>query len=189
MRFSTILGAFALFSFSSIVAASPVIPGAGVQLERRDTASVYAKLQDLKTANEEPLSQISALVSSGSVTYDAVKTPIDTIITNINTAKGEVAALRRRGLVERQSGDELADLVAEIVEAVVDVLETLVGDLATIPLLATLLTGVDAALANLLSELELLVAGLLELVAQLLTNLSTILTDLAFDLTLAALGL
>lgn len=46
-------------------------------------------------------------------------------------------------------------------------LDELVGDLASIPLLAGLLSGVDAALANLLHGLEGLLAEVLLLVAQL----------------------
>lgn len=48
-----------------------------------------------------------------------------------------------------------------------NVLDTLVGDLATIPLLSGLLAGVDAALAKLLNGLELLLAEVLTLVATL----------------------
>lgn len=48
-----------------------------------------------------------------------------------------------------------------------DVLDTLVGDLATIPLLAGLLAGVDVALSRLLNSLELLLAQVLILVATL----------------------
>lgn len=58
-----------------------------------------------------------ALVSGGNVTYDSVAPLINDLIGSIDTATSSLAAIPlSRRHAARQSGDELADLVAEIVE-------------------------------------------------------------------------
>ncbi|KAJ7250812.1 hypothetical protein C8J57DRAFT_1667652 [Mycena rebaudengoi] len=70
------------------------------------------------------------------------------------------------GLVEtRQSNDEVAAFVAEIITDVTTTLDGLLGSAASIPALGGLLLGVDAALHQVLFGLEILLAGVLNLVA------------------------
>lgn len=58
-----------------------------------------------------------ALVAGGNVTYDAVAPLINDLIGDINAATSSLATISpSRRHVSRQSGDELADLVAGIVD-------------------------------------------------------------------------
>jgi len=113
--------------------------------------------------------------------------PIESLIAALNTAKTSLAKLPKSSVSKRQSSDELASLVAGIVNAIVQVVATLVADLSIIPLLAGLLLGVDAALAEVLLGLGIVLKGVLTLVAALLINVATLLKDIAFDLTYGAL--
>jgi hypothetical protein len=134
MRFTFILAIF-LFLFSSLLATATPIGGSDV--EERQTPEAYAIFETLKSRTDTILPQISeypilsrgvtarpwrpyiaALKAHNNVTYDNVAPLINELIGNINTATSSIKSLSpsRRELVNRQSGDQLADLVAGIVE-------------------------------------------------------------------------
>lgn len=122
---------------------------------------------------------IASAAASNSVTYESVAPAlvgIATSLTQADTSLKAIVASNPTGLArrllslafdKRQSGNELADLVAGIVIAVLEALNTLVGSLATIPLLAPLLLNIDTALSGVLVTLGLLLASVLVLVANL----------------------
>ena len=70
------------------------------------------------TSKLTPYFFAAALKNDGTLTYDSVSPLITELINDINaatTALGGISS-KRSVLASRQSGDELADLVAEIVE-------------------------------------------------------------------------
>jgi hypothetical protein len=88
--------------------------------------------------------------ASGNYTIDDM-TPLFADLTgSLDAAAASLATISPitvvRSLASRQTNDELANLIAGIVNDIADALQGLVGDLATIPLLAGLLAGVDTSL-------------------------------------------
>jgi len=175
-----------VLSLGSICLASPT--GSDI-IVKRDNADIKTVFDALKAKTDSILPQITTLTSAGNATSDSI-TPLLTDLTSALTdAKTSLAGLSPSALSKRQSDDELAALVAGIINDIVAALQTLVGDLSTIPLLAGLLAGVDSALNEVLLGLGILLKGVLTLVADLLRNVAGLLTDLSFDLTLGTLGL
>ncbi|KAJ7243070.1 hypothetical protein C8J57DRAFT_1084140 [Mycena rebaudengoi] len=173
---------------ATFVSASPTF-NAGLVEKRASNADIQTVFTTLKSSTDSILPQITDLVSSGTAT-DATVTPlINDLTTALNTATTSLGGLALPVLSKRQSNDEVAALVAEILTDVTTTLDGLLGSAASIPALGGLLLGVDAALHQVLFGLEILLAGVLNLVATLLVDVAGLLRSLAFGLTLAALGL
>lgn len=104
--------------------------------------------------NPPPLtleSLAEALVASGNVTADDAAPYITSITGSLNAAAASLAlvdptGITVRSLMERQTDDELANLVAGIINDIAQALQGLVAQLGSIELLAGLLAGLDVAL-------------------------------------------
>ncbi|KAL5527917.1 hypothetical protein ACEPAG_6718 [Sanghuangporus baumii] len=189
MLFTRIVPLFAMFlTFGTSALAGPAITS--TELTKRDNADIEQVFTTLKSSTDSILPQIQSVAASGNATDDNVTPLINQLVSALNSASGSLSGLSSssRMLYKRQNDTDIATLVASIIEDIVDALEDLVGDLASIPDLGTLFSGIDAALAQVLTGLETLLSGVLHLVADLLTDVSGLLNQLALGLTLAALG-
>ncbi|KAH8828030.1 hypothetical protein DL96DRAFT_1709340 [Flagelloscypha sp. PMI_526] len=160
MQFISRAVSFLLFAtIFGLVAASPAaLSFKDVALSKRaDEDAILARLQTLKTQTDAILPKI---------TKDALTPLFNQLTDAITSTTTDLAALpesKARSLDKRQS--EIADLVAQLLQDITSALEGLTGDLATLPWLGGLFTGLDAALSQLLKGLEGLLAGVLNLVA------------------------
>jgi hypothetical protein len=102
-------------------------------------------------------------------TYDEAAPAVTAMVTQLTLASTELTALKAVGGLtglKRQSTDDIASLVAGIVTDVTSAVSLLGGSAGT-SLVGALLPGLDSALSNLLTDVELLLAGVLTLVAGL----------------------
>ncbi|KAF7307779.1 Sc15 protein [Mycena kentingensis (nom. inval.)] len=183
LRFASLF----LLASTSIVSATPVAAPAAAAVEKRQAADIQGVLTTLQGTVNDILPQIDSLVSSGTVTDDAAAPLVSSLTAAFDTATESLGSLDASR--KRQSNDEIAQLVAEILTNVATSLDGLLNAGATLPIVGSLLPGLDASLNQLLRGLETLLAGLLNLVAQLLVDVAGLLRALALGLTLAALGL
>ncbi|KAJ7669743.1 hypothetical protein B0H17DRAFT_1209504 [Mycena rosella] len=122
-----------------------------------------------------------ALVSSATAT-DATVTPLindltaafDTASASLTTL-AQTSGLKRQGKRNRQSNDDIANLVAGILTDVTTALDGLLGTASTIPGLGRLLGGLDVSLNQVLLGFETLLAGVLSLVAAFLVDVAGLL--------------
>ncbi|KAL5529899.1 hypothetical protein ACEPAF_6156 [Sanghuangporus sanghuang] len=190
MLFTRIIPFFAMsLTFGSLALSGPA--AAGTELTKRDNADIEQVFTTLKTSTDSILPQIQSAAASGNATDDNVTPLITQLVSALNSASSSLSGLSSssRTLNKRQSDSDIATLVAGIIEDISGALEDLVGDAASIPDLGVLFSGIDAALAEVLTGLEILLSGVLQLVADLLTDVAGLLNQLAFGLTLGALGL
>ncbi|KAJ7581268.1 hypothetical protein C8J56DRAFT_1102157 [Mycena floridula] len=178
----TQITSFFLFSLTvGSAVASPALDNAA--LAKRDNADVLAVLNTLKGSTDTILPQISSAVTAGPT--EETLTPL---INDLTTA------LNDRDFILGWTERYLSSWTQETIRRRNCQLDChnrhgLVGDLATIPGLGGLLSGVDLALSQVLKGVEVLLAGVLNLVATLLVDVAALLTSLAFGLTLASIGL
>ncbi|KAK1227132.1 hypothetical protein PQX77_009872 [Marasmius sp. AFHP31] len=184
---------FAAFTFVSfgLVASNPVAaPVPVVDLTKRaDNADVMEVFQTLKASTDSILPQIDELTSSGTANDDNVTPLVNELTAALDQASSSLSTLDSSETRKRQTDDELANLVASIVENIANTVQGLTASAITIPGLGGLLVGIDTSLAQVLRGLGTLLAGVLRLVANLLSNLATLLRNLALGLTLGSLGL
>jgi len=173
-----------VFSFVLLGSATPVETNVG----KRDNAEIKSVLITLKSKTDVILPKITALSSSKSVTEASITPLLTELTTALSESSVSLVALHFSSH-KRQSDDELAALIAGIINDIVAALETLMGDLSTIPLLAGLLADVDGALNEVLVGLGILLQGVLNLVPQLLVNVADLLRDIGLDLTFGTLGM
>jgi hypothetical protein len=105
---------------------------------------------------ENLMISLAALGSSGNASEATAAPLLTSVATAINSATASLQAIDPTGevrLAMRQSGNELADLVAGIINSILQAVNTLVGDLGGISLLSGLLSGIDAALSNVSSSM------------------------------------
>lgn len=190
MRFTALVTffAYASLAFFQLAWATPVLSTKDM-IVKRDNADIFAVLTELKFNLEKPLFGIKGLTASGNVTQDSVEPLLQGVIAHLNTASGQLSKLSPALVRKRQSDDEIANLVAEIITDITNSLDGLLDSAATIPLLGGLLAGVDTSLNQVLLGLSILLAGVLRLVANLLVNVAQLLRNLALGLTLGTLGL
>lgn len=193
MLFSQI-ASFFLLGLATTTYASPVAepaPVADIAIRQSNEEAVTAVFESLKETLDPLIVQINELKAAGPVNQAEIVPVLTQVTAALDEADTALQAISPDGLAlaKRQSGDPLADLVGGIVNGLLDALDGLVADLATIPILAGLLLGIDRALSSVLNSLGRLLADVLRLVAQLLRNVATLLSRLAFVLTLGSLGL
>lgn len=190
MHFSAIavLLTYVTFGFLQFASATPILSTKDMMV-KRDNADISGILTTLKTDLAGPLAGITALTLSGNVTEQNITPLLNSVTASLNTAATSLSGLSPSDLRKRQTDDELANLVAGIINDIAKALQGLEANLATIPLLAGLLSGIDVALNQVLLGLGILLKGVLNLVAQLLVNVAALLRNLAFGLSLGTLGL
>ncbi|PVF97294.1 hypothetical protein CPB86DRAFT_707364 [Serendipita vermifera] len=190
---STIVSAIAP---GAVVARSPnsgAVAAYAVKRQETVESQVQTILQTLRSDIAPTLASIKTASANDDVTIEEL-TPLFADLTgSLDTAAASLATINpvtlARSLASRQTNDELANLIAGIVNDIADALQGLVARLATIPLLAGLLAGVDTSLNQVLLGLGILLQGVLRLVANLLSNVAQLLRNLAFGLSLGTLGL
>ncbi|KAL5487512.1 hypothetical protein ACEPAI_5620 [Sanghuangporus weigelae] len=190
MLFTRIIPLFAMsLTFGTLALAGPA--ATNIELIKRDNADIEQVFTTLKTSTDSILPQIQSVAASGNATDDNVTPLINQLVSALNSASSSLSGLSSssRMLNKRQSDSDIATLVASIIGDISTALEGLVGDLASIPDIGVLFSGIDAALAEVLTGLEILLSGVLHLVADLLTDVAGLLNQLAFGLTLGALGM
>lgn len=91
------------------------------------------------------------------------------LTTSLNTASISLQTIRKRGpvVVKRQSTDEIASLLASIIEEITTSIGGLSGEASAVPELAELLVGLDVVLQELIAAVEALLAGVIALVSAL----------------------
>ncbi|KAJ7616639.1 hypothetical protein FB45DRAFT_873088 [Roridomyces roridus] len=175
---------------TSLVTASPapVADPAGLTVvDKRASTDIQTVFNTLKNSTDSILPKITALVSAGTATDDTVTPLINDLTAALDTATSSLSALPVS--TERQTDEDIADLVAGIITDITTALGGLLGTASTIPGLGGLLSGIDTSLDQVLLGLETLLAGVLHLVANLLTGVAGLLNQLALGLTLGTLGL
>ncbi|KAH7310240.1 hypothetical protein B0J17DRAFT_634298 [Rhizoctonia solani] len=190
MRLSilTTLFTYIFFGIVHIVSATPVIPTTEMVVKRSnaDISGVSAKL---KSSLVVPLGGIDNLIATKSTNQENVEPLIKEITAALDTAASELAALQSSSSRKRQSDDEVAQLITEIITSLANTLSGLLDFAVTIPLLGGLLAGVDTSLNQVLLGLSILLQGVLRLVVNLLISVAQLLRNLALGLSLGTLGL
>ncbi|KIM26292.1 hypothetical protein M408DRAFT_330663 [Serendipita vermifera MAFF 305830] len=173
-------------------------PGSGtvqaMAIKRQESveAQVSSILTTLRSDIASPLASIKSMIAAGDVSLEEITPHFEAVTGSLTSAAGSITAISPVSLpklLARQTNDELANLIAGIINDIADALQGLVGDLKTIRLLSGLLFGLDTALNQVLVGLGILLKGVLNLVAQLLVNVAALLRNLAFGLSLGTLGL
>ncbi|KAI5121852.1 hypothetical protein M0805_003285 [Coniferiporia weirii] len=158
-------------------------------VDRRSTADIQAVFTKLKSSTDTILPEIKSAASSGSANDDTITPLVTQLMAALNTAQSSLTALDSGApLAKRQSEGEVADLVASIVGEISSVLDIVLAIAAT-PSLRALLTGIDAALAGVLTSLGHLQTSIITIIGGLLASVSGIVESLGLGLTLGALGL
>ncbi|EIN05658.1 hypothetical protein PUNSTDRAFT_137154 [Punctularia strigosozonata HHB-11173 SS5] len=187
MQFSRVVSFFfVLLTFGVFALAVPAQRAAS-------PADIIPILTNLKSEILPILSQITSTVASGNATSDSIAPLVDGIVADIHAAASSLQGLSTKRSLEtlekRQSVDDVATLVASIIEDITPPLNNLLGDAASIPDLGSLLGGMDTSMDDLLNGLEMLLPGILTFVANLLIDVAGSLESLALGLTLSSLGL
>ncbi|KAG9118936.1 hypothetical protein FRC07_006287 [Ceratobasidium sp. 392] len=209
MRFTvfTALLAYATIGLLQLVNASPILDTKDMVV-KRDNADILAALNTLKGNVDPILAEIDGLVAAHQANLTAVTPLIAELTSALDVGAAQLGTLSPASLRKRQTDDELANLVAGIINSIGKALQGLVEELGDISLLAGLLAGVDASLNQVLLGLGILLKGVLNLVANLfvrsnqfsaatqlmmwffrLTNVAQLLRNLALGLSLGTLGL
>jgi len=174
---------------ATLASASPASAPAGLAVvdKRASTADVETVFTKLKSSTDSILPQIDALVSGGTAS-DATVTPlIGKLTAALNTATTSLSSLPISS--KRQTEDEVATVVAGIINEISTTLDGLSGSATAIPALGTLIIAIDVALEELLVGLDVVLAGVVTLVAGLLTSVAVLLGQLGLGLVIGLLGL
>ncbi|KAG8724796.1 hypothetical protein FRC09_014218 [Ceratobasidium sp. 395] len=190
MRFAVFatLFAYATIGLLQLVSASPILDTKDMVV-KRDNSDIHTAVTSLKQKIEPICAEIDELVKTKEITLDNVTPLLNDLKAVLDDAAANHLKLARSALRKRQTDNEIAQLIADLLEVIANTLNGVLAALGNIPALALLLAGIDASLAQVLIGLGILLAGVLNLVATLLVNVAALLRSLAFGLTLGALGL
>jgi len=169
-------------SFIFFAAASPASDTQSLAAKRQQ-AEIISILTPLSVSAPAAATDIVTLVTLGADEAD-ITAAFGKLTGLINDATTQIAAIAPT-TTKRQTDDGVATALAGILEDVANILDQVVD----IPLIKSLLPGLDGALNNLLKAVEVLLADVLTLVAVLLKDVAALLQELALGLTLASLGL
>ncbi|KAI5121854.1 hypothetical protein M0805_003287 [Coniferiporia weirii] len=159
--------------------------------DRRSTADVQAVFTNLKSSTDTILLEIKSAASSESANDDTITSLVTQLLASLNTAQSSLTALDTSATppTKRQSEDEIAELIASIIGDISTSLDVATSTVSVTPIMASLITGVDATLAQTLTSVALLQPNILVTVDGLLGIVGVLLTTLGLILTLGALGL
>ncbi|PPQ89266.1 hypothetical protein CVT25_001350 [Psilocybe cyanescens] len=140
-----------------------------VEVEERQTAdlsSILAVVSVLQGKTQAILPEINSLVSSGSASEDTLTPLISGLVSSLTTASSSLSSIGSVGTTSSGSASEVASAIAPIVS---EITSTLGGAQTAVPGLSTVIAGfgLDAALNQVLTGLEVLVAGVLNVVSTL----------------------